>query len=68
MDGVTTKFVTYPEVSDYHLHVVVHVMLILFQKVPMFLENLLCKQEDSKAPILQGSDPNNKYTKVLILH
>ena len=29
MDGVTTKFVTYPEVSDYHLHVVVHVILII---------------------------------------
>ena len=29
MDGATTKFVTYPEVSDYHLHVVVHVILII---------------------------------------
>ena len=29
MDGFTTKFVTYPEVSDYHLHVVVHVILII---------------------------------------
>ena len=29
MDGVATKFVTYPEVSDYHLHVVVHVILII---------------------------------------
>ena len=63
MDGVTTKFVTYPEVSDYHLHVAVHVIQ-LFQEIPMFVEDLLCKQEDSKTVILQVSDPHNQYNKV----
>ena len=66
MDRATTKFVTYPEVSDYQLHVVVHVILI-FQEIPMFVEDILCEQEGSEAILLQDSDPHDHYNKVIIL-
>ena len=34
----------------------------------MFVEDLLCGHEDSKAIILQDSDPHNQYDKVIFIH
>jgi len=34
----------------------------------MFVEDLLCEQEDRNAIILQDNDPQNQDNKVIILH